>query len=248
MTLILHKMKSLSSISVCVPVFNEEASLKETIRDLFVTLSPCVLFLEVIIVNDGSTDSTAYLAEEIARDYGQRIKVVHHLVNLGIGASYKEALSIAQGQYFTWFPGDHENSAEEFIQCLPYLREDTMVTSYHGESDRRSLLRRSVSGVYVCLLNKYFRLNLKYYNGLTIFPITVLRSFPLVTDGFALFAETLIRAIKSGCKIVELSYPLKKRRGGRSSALSFLSLVRMINDICRNLIFNHFRVKVRTRN
>ena len=231
-------MKANLSISVCVPVFNEAATLKEAVKDLYLTLEPCVLSLEIIIVNDGSTDSTAYLAEEIAKDCDKKVKVIHHSVNLGIGVSYRDALAIAQGQYFTWFPGDHENSAEEFIQCLLYLREDTMVTSYHGTSDRRSLLRRSVSRFYTWLLNKYFRLNLKYYNGLTIFPVAVLRSFPLLTNGFALFAESLIRAIKSGCKIVELPYPLKQRRAGRSNALSILSVARMIQDVCCNLLFS----------
>jgi dolichol-phosphate mannosyltransferase len=231
------KIKWEFSISVCVPAFNEGAVLREAVKDLFETLSSRVATLEIIIVNDGSTDATATLAQELSRDYDRKIKVIHHPVNLGLGASYKDALSIAQGQYFTWFPGDHENSAEELVQCLPYLRQDTAVTSYHGVSDKRSWPRRVTSSVYTGLLNKCFGLNIKYYNGLTIFPTSVLHSFPLISNGFALSAESLIRAIKSGCKVVELFYPLKKRQVGRSNAISFLSLLGMVKDIGRNLIF-----------
>ncbi len=226
------------SLSVCVPAFNEAAGLKEAVEDLCVTLSPQIFSLEIIIVNDGSTDATAQISEELAKGDDRRIKVIHHLRNLGIGAAYRDALAIAGGRYFTWFPADHENSAEEFIQCLPYLREDTMVTSHHGVADGRSLLRRALSSFYVRILNKFFRLNIKYYNGLTIFPTSVLRSFPLLAEGFAIFAESLIRANRSGCKIVELEYPLKKRKGGRSNALSFVSLFRMSKDAGWNLILN----------
>ena len=236
-------MKHNFSLSICVPAFNEEAGLKSAVKDLFLTLSEQVLFLEVIIVNDGSTDSTGGLAQELAREYGQNVKVIHHSVNLGLGVSYRDALAIAQGEYFTWFPGDHENSADELIHCLPFLRVDTVVTSHHKTLDGRSWLRRSVSGLYTWLLNKYFHLNLKYYNGLTIFPTPVLRSLPLATNGFALCAESLIRAIKSGCKIVELSYPLKKRQGGSSNALSFLSLARMLKDVSYNLIFPRHKLR-----
>ncbi len=225
------------SLSVCVPAFNEEAGLRGAVEDLFLTLSPLVAALEVIIVNDGSTDSTATLAQELGKEYSPRIKVIHHPVNLGLGASYKDALSIAQGQYFTWFPGDQENSAQEIAQCLEHLARDTAVTSYHGEGDQRCWMRRGISRLYTGILNKIFRLNIKYYNGLTVFPAEVLRAHPLISGGFALSAESLIRAIKSGTKVVELLYPLKERRGGCSNAISCAAFLGMAKDIIRNLIF-----------
>jgi glycosyltransferase involved in cell wall biosynthesis len=231
-----QKIEGGLSLSVCVPVFNEELSLRGAVQDLFKTLAPLVGTLEIIIVNDGSTDTTASLAQELSKEYDSPIKVIHHPVNLGLGASYKDALSIAEGQYFTWFPGDHENSAEELVHCLPHLGQNTAVTSYHGESDKRSWLRRATSNLYTGLLNKCFSLSIKYYNGLTIFPTKVLRAYPLVSNGYALSAESLIRAVKSGCKLVELLYPLNKRQGGRSSAISFLSFLGMVKDINRNLI------------
>lgn len=218
------------SISICVPSFNEERFLRAAVEDLVITLSHVVQKLEVIIVNDGSTDSTPQLTEQLARTYSQ-VKVIHHQRNSGIGVCYRNALAVARGDYFTWFPSDHENSAEQFIQCLPYLRERTIVTCHHRGQDPRLALRRYLSRSYTWILNKYFHLNLKYYNGLTIFPVSLLRSFPLVTDGFALAAESLIRAIQSGYQVVELPAPLKNLPKGDSKALSFVSLIRMVRDV-----------------
>jgi cellulose synthase/poly-beta-1,6-N-acetylglucosamine synthase-like glycosyltransferase len=228
------------SISICVPSFNEERFLKAAVEDLVMTLSPAVQRLEVIIVDDGSTDSTPQLAEQLARTYSQ-VKVIHHQRNSGIGVCYRDALAMARGEYFTWFPGDHENSAKQFIQCLPYLRDRTIATCHHQRQDPRLAMRRYLSRSYTWILNKYFHLNLKYYNGLTIFPVSLLRSSPLVADGFALAAESLIRAIQSGYQVVELPAPLKNLPRGDSKALSFISIIRMVRDVFCIIIHRNHR-------
>lgn len=217
------------SLSICVPAFNEEKSLKESVGDLLQTLSSYIRQLEIIIINDGSTDSTSQVAEELAREYYQ-VKVIHHKINLGIGVCYRDALTAAQGNYYTWFPADHENSAAEFIQCLPYLREDTIITSHHLGYDNRSALRRLISRSYTLVLNKYFHLDLKYYNGLAFFSTSILRSIPLASNGFLFTAESLIRTIKRGYKVIELSAPLKRRIDGKSKSVRLASLYQTLKD------------------
>jgi dolichol-phosphate mannosyltransferase len=223
-------MSEFLSLSICVPAFNEDKSLKQAVEDLLHTLLPLVQKLELIIVDDGSTDSTFQLSEQIAKEYFQ-VKVIHHKRNLGIGVCYRDALAVAGGEYFTWFPGDHENSAEEFIQCLPYLRKDSIVVCHHRGQDPRSVIRRKISCGYTWFLNRCFHLDLKYYNGLAIFPTSALRSLPLVANGFIFFAESLIKAIRSGYQVVELSAVLRRRNWGKSKSFSFFTMRQIISDI-----------------
>jgi len=223
------------SFSICIPALNEEENLKNAFQNLVRSLSTYVKNLEIIIVDDGSNDRTLQIAEGIAKEYSQ-VKVIRHNRNLGIGVCYRDALSIAKGEYFTWFPGDHENSAEQFIACLPHLNQDTVVSYYHIGGDNRLFLRRILSRVYIWIINKYFRLNLKYYNDLTVFPINKLRSFSLVANGSFLFAESLIKAAKHGCRIIELPAHLRGREKGKSKTFSFGSFLCMIKDICRIFI------------
>lgn len=218
------------SISICVPAFNEEMTLKESVEDLQKSLSSHIRGIEIIIVDDGSTDSTPQLAEKIA-EKDTNIKVVHHKENLGVGACYRDALAIASGDYITWFPADHENVAAQFILSIPYLRKDTIVVYHHLGRDNRFLLRRLISRIYTKIINVYFNLNLKYYNDLTIFPTLVLRSFPSVTNSSVVWAENLIRVIKSGYKVIELLAPLKKRQSSSSKTFTFLSMVKIMKDI-----------------
>lgn len=223
-------MRKSFSISICVPAFNEEKNLKEAVEDLLNTLFSYVQEVEIIIVDDGSTDSTPQLAKQIAKDYSE-VKVIHHKRRLGIGACYRDALAIAKEDYFTWFPADHENSAEEFIQCLPYLDEKTVVTCHHLGGDPRSVLRRMISRSFTWILNKYFNLTIKYYNGLTIFPTSASRSFPLISDGFLFTSENLIKAIKRGYQVIELPVPLRKREGGKTKIFTILSFTQILRDI-----------------
>ena len=220
------------SISICVPAFDEEESLPGAIEDLLETLRPRVRELEIIIVDDGSSDSTPSLADRIAREEA-RVRVVHHAANSGIGACYRSALKVAGGDFFTWFPSDHENSAGEFIECLKHLKPDTVVTCHHLGRDPRPALRRWISRSYTWILNRCFHLDLKYYNGMTIFPTGAVRAIALVSDGFALSAESLIKAIRTGYCVVELSAPLNQRRAGKQTALSIMSFYRMTRDLLK---------------
>lgn len=240
-------MSALISLSICVPVFNEGESLRQAVEDLLHTLLSLVQKLEVIIVDDGSTDSTFQLSDQIAKEYSE-VKVIHHKRNLGVGVCYRDALAVAGGEYLTWFPSDHENSAEEFIQCLPYLREDTIVICHHRGQDPRSVIRRRISCGYTWLLNRCFHLDLKYYNGLTIFPITVLRFLPLVANGFIFFAESLIKAIRYGYQVVELPAALRKRICGKSKALTFLTIKQMALDILRIFLEQNNRISNPNKN
>ncbi len=226
-------MTGYPSISICVPALNEEKSLRQAVEDLISTLSAHIHSLEIIIVDDGSTDSTPHLAEQLAREYTQ-VKVIHHSKNLGIGVCYRDALAIAKSDYFSWFPADYENSAEEFIRCLPYLdKEDTVLTCYHRGQDPRPIMRRLISYLYTWTLNKYFNLNLRYYNGLTIFPTSLLRAIPLVANGFVFSSESIVYAVKCGYRIIELSVPLRKRNIGKSKAFTFVSIYQALIDLFR---------------
>lgn len=217
-------------ISICVPAFNEEKNIIQTVDDLFNVLSCQHKEFEIIIVNDGSSDQTPGLADSLSKKYSQ-IKVIHHAKNFGIGNCYRDALAVANGKYFTWFPSDGEDVAIEVSQCLKHAKDGVIVISYHAAYDRRLKLRRVLSRVYTLMLNIIFRQNLKYYNGISIISTQMARAMVLVSNGFFSNAEIVIRAVKLGCKVVEVSTPLGKRISGKSKALSLRSLWMAGRDI-----------------
>ena len=223
-------MNNFISLSICIPAFNEEDALNLVVEDLIAVLLQHIDKLEIIIVNDGSRDSTFKIAYKLSKKY-DFVKIVKHESNQGIGSCFRDALMIAKGEYFTWFPADYENSAYEIVGCLGYLNKSSIITSHHKGFDSRSKLRKIISIVYTLMYNSFFGLKIKYYNGLTIFPVETLRSLNLRSNGFAIFAESIIKSLNSGVKIVELSIPLNKRSCGRSKSLTLISFLRMVRDM-----------------
>ena len=219
-------------LSVVVPALNEEAALAGAVEDLLKELRPEVAGLDVIVVDDGSTDRTPAIADTLAAEHPE-VRALHHPVNRGIGAAYRTALAAAQGDHLVDFRGDHENAAAELAQAVRHVRPGALVTTHHLSSDPRPWFRKLISRTYTGLLCLLFRQRVKYFNGLTVFPTCVLRECPPLSDGFFYSAETLIRALRKGLELVELEYPLRKRESGTSSALRLSSLRQAIRDIRR---------------
>ncbi|MCD6220835.1 glycosyltransferase family 2 protein [bacterium] len=224
-------MKSqIVSLSICIPAYNEEKSLRSTVEELIANLEDSYIDFEILIVDDGSTDSTFKIAKGLKRIYPE-IKLFHHDKNAGIGVCFRTALANSTKEYFTWFPADGENSPGELINGVRFLNENLVVTSHHLGQDPRHLIRRIISRFYTLILNIKFNLRMKYYNGLTIFPASILKNLELRCKGFGIFAESIIKTLHSGCKIVELSYPLRGRGKGKSKVLTIKSGLRTFKEL-----------------
>ncbi len=221
------------ALTVCVPAYNEAPTLAAAVADLRDSLAPVVERLEVIIVNDGSADGTAAIADALAVAHPETVRVLHHARNQGFGVSYRDGLRASTGDWYTYFPGDHENQAAELVQAVAAVCPGVLVTTHHVSSDPRPLSRRLLSRTYTCLVNAVSGLRLRYYNGLTLFPVKDLRAIPLGAQGFLMQAEAVVRLVRRGYRVVELEYPLSQRRAGRSAAVRGPALRQAARDCVR---------------
>ena len=82
------------TISIVIPAYNEEANLESTVKEVLEALGTRFSDYEILIVNDGSKDRTAMVANSLARE-NQAIKVIQNQTNLGFGASYRRGMMAA---------------------------------------------------------------------------------------------------------------------------------------------------------
>lgn len=108
------------TITIGVPVYNGERFLRKTLQSL---LAQEFADFELIISDNGSTDTTQLICEKFARnDY--RIKYIRHAVNQGAGWNFKYLLEVAHGNYFMW-AGSHDLWKPTFIsRCLAAFGQD----------------------------------------------------------------------------------------------------------------------------
>lgn len=97
-------------VSILMPAFNSERFIRNALASI-----PKTDKIEIIVVNDGSTDNTAAIAKEFD------IKLIDRKNNMGVGYSRKEALAAAQGEYIMFFDSDDTINAENFNKVLEML-------------------------------------------------------------------------------------------------------------------------------
>ena len=104
-------------VSVIVPVFNQ----KEMIRDVLgAILNSTYKKIEVIAVNDGSKDGSKKILDEMANQYGKRLKVFHKK-NSGKRKALADGFKIARGDYFVLIDSDSiidQNAIKEFVKAF----------------------------------------------------------------------------------------------------------------------------------
>jgi glycosyltransferase involved in cell wall biosynthesis len=217
------------SLSIVVPALNEENNLTDTIRGITKTLYDADIDWEVILVNDGSSDGTADIANGLA-DGESRIKVIHHHHPMGIGCCFRDGVKISTKDAVTWFPADGENDPNELIKYLPLLEHVDIIIPFVLNVGMRSWGRRILSTLYLWIINLSFGTMFNYTNGNVIYRRTVFEIVKPKSNGFFFQTECLIKAVRSGFIFAEVPVRLRRRSSGRSKAISVKSFCSVLID------------------
>ena len=97
-------------ISIIMPAYNSERFIRKALSSI-----PYSDDIEVIVINDASTDNTRSIAEEF------NTIIIDHKENMGIGYSRHEALDIARGEYIMFFDSDDEIVKDNFLKAKEML-------------------------------------------------------------------------------------------------------------------------------
>lgn len=113
-------------VSVIVPIFNRSSFLTECVRSIHNTAYPD---LEVLLIDDGSSDGSWQLAQSLARDPTQRVIALHHPCrrHLGVAASRNLGIRHASGDYLAFLDTDDRYEPWRFDQCIDVLKSDPML-------------------------------------------------------------------------------------------------------------------------
>jgi glycosyltransferase involved in cell wall biosynthesis len=128
------------SFSIVIPAKNEEQGLRKTLPKLR-SMYPEA---EIIVVNDGSTDTTVEVCEEVG------VKVVSHPYSKGNGAAIKSGARAASGDYLIFMDGDGQHDAADIEKLLYKLEEgyDLVVGARSGRGAQASIARWSANSLY----------------------------------------------------------------------------------------------------
>ena len=220
------------TISIIVPCLNEEGNIKGTVKTIKSALAVSASFsdYEIIIFNDGSTDNTGSVINNIQKTEDS-IRAIHNQKNMGFGYNYTEGVRLATMDYIIMVPGDNEIPAEAVTEVFNLTGSADIVIPFTANQHVRPLGRRLLSRLFVAIINTMFALRLRYYNGTCVIKSSLLKNCALKTWGFAYMAAILVRLLRSGASYVEVGIDIKPRASGTSKAFAMKNIVSVTKAI-----------------
>jgi glycosyltransferase involved in cell wall biosynthesis len=211
------------TLSIIIPVYNEEATLERLLEKVIRVELINGIEKEIIVVNDASRDqSEEIIRSMIDRHPEARIQYARHEVNAGKGQAIRTGIQYVTGNYVVIQDADLEYDPQDFNLLLNYLiiHEKKVVygSRFLERENKHSSRRFYLGGRLVSLFA-----NLLYGQHLTdeptcykMFHAPLLKSIPLQCTGFEFCPEITAKVAKLGYKIVELPiryYPRSIQEG-----------------------------------
>jgi len=204
------------AVSGVLPAYNEQEVLRPSVEELHAALAKACDRFEIIIVDDGSTDDTPRLADDLAAEY-EAVRVIHHRPNRGYGAALRSGFTSARLPLVFYTDADGQFVAGEIGRLLARIGDADIVTGYRA--DRQDPWRR-----------RFFSWGFKRFIGLVfgvrvrdcdcafkLYRRKVFDEITIDSDRFFVDAEVLAKASVLGYRLDEVPVTHRPRAGGEST-------------------------------
>jgi glycosyltransferase involved in cell wall biosynthesis len=194
--------KRFSSISFFCPAYNEEKNLPEVVAKAHGLLSSLTDTFEILIIENGSRDRTAEVADELAKKY-PGVKAMHYAKGLGYGGALMEGFKHAKYDYVCYTDGDNQYNLDELRTGFDLI-ENADVTSGYVRAKAVSPFRKIQSHIFNLLIMLLFLVKIRDINcSMKIYKRKVLETIPIKSRSAFIDAEMLIRAYRAGFTIAQ---------------------------------------------
>jgi len=212
-----------AKVSVIIPMYNEEENAANTVRSIEEKLSAAGCDFEIIPVNDGSTDNTLRVLDNIA-EHDPRVRVVSYWKNGGRGKAIRYGFAAASGEYITTIDADLSYNPSHILDMIRVLDEESdidvvLISAYmkggktEGVPKRRLFISRLGNRILslamtepvhtiTCIARCYRR--------------NVVESLDLESNGKEIHLEILSKVLAMGYGVKEIPGVLRSRTRGRS--------------------------------
>jgi len=228
------------TISFVVLALNEESFIDNTIETIILAAKNSKISdYEIIMVNDGSSDRTGEIMDQIAA-CTPKTRTIHNPVNLGLGAAYLKGVKVASLEYIMIIAGDNIMPVNSIAQIASQIGRHDMVLPYMTDDQFREPIRRYGSSGFTWLINLMSENKIKYYNGMVVRRI-LFNGEVIDSTGYSLMAECVLKFLKKGATYSEVGvnhgYPILSKSNSKALQLKnlknlFFSLIK-IYQICK---------------
>ena len=222
----------LQELSLFFPCHNEAENLEALVADALAALPALATTYEVILVDDGSRDDTAGVAERLVQRHGGVVRLVRHDVNRGYGGALRSGFAAARYDYLAYTDGDRQFRVADLARLVERaeVTRSPVVIGYRVQRADPPL-RLVYATLYRVANLIWFGLRVRDVDcAAKLFRRDALRSISVHSDGAFFSAELLIRLQLAGTTILEVGVPHYPRTAGSPTGARLSVIARAVRD------------------
>ena len=221
-------------LSIIVPLYNEEKTLLEILNNLY-KLKDHQENIQIIVVNDGSTDRSQEILDRNKNLYDE---IIINSTNNGKGNAVRKGLEVSRGEYVTFQDADLEYDPMDFLKFINLINKfspDLIIGSRFNYSDytRSHYIFNKIGNKFLTFLFNIFY-NTTFtdiYSCYACFKKNLLNGEKIKTNGFEQHAEILTKVIKNGKKYYEVPINYNGRSHEEGKKIKFYHIFLVIFQI-----------------
>ena len=221
------------SLSVVIPMYNEEGYVERSVAAARAVLEEMGSDWEIVIVDDASTDGTGPRADRLAAA-DRRVRVIHNPVNRRLGGTLRAGYAAATKDLVFYTDADLPvdfGQLPRAVRLLEYQHAD-LLAGYRFDRTSEGLHRALYTIGYHVVIRLLFGLRIRDVNfAFKLFRRSLLQRIELKSEGSFIDAELLLRARRAGAVMIQLGLDYFPRTRGSSK----LSSVGVISAILREM-------------
>lgn len=230
-------------ISIIVPVYNEDKTIKKILKKIntLKIWNDSNFQKEIIVVDDKSTDETSKILKENSDLFS---KLITNEKNYGKGFSVKKALEVSTGNYILIQDADEEydpNDYEKFIECIQKFNADLVIGSrfiYDKYTRSHNFFNKVGNTLITFLFNLIYNTTFTdIYCCYIFFKRDLISSDNLKSKGFEQHAEILCKLVKKGTKFFEVPVNYNGRTISEGKKIRFYHIFSIIFQMIKNRVF-----------
>lgn len=214
-------------ISIMIPALNEEKRLAGTVFHVIEAARQCGgVLLDIIIVNDNSTDGTADVIKKLEMEF-PFVHSVCNNINLGLGSGLKKVVKIAKYKKFMIIPGDDDLDQEIILTVFRNANKADIITTYFLNEECRGRFRVFLSLLFRMIYFWTFSVPVQYIQGPALYPTERIMQLNIISKGISIAPEITTKLLRLGYSFYEVGGYRRMGIEG-SSALSLKNFKEVI--------------------
>ncbi|MDX2133053.1 MAG: glycosyltransferase family 2 protein [Planctomycetota bacterium] len=218
------------SLAIVLPCRNEADAVADVVDGALRWGGASAPVLEVVLVDDASTDRTGGIADDLARR-DARVRVVHNARSRGYGGALRAGFAATTADWVFYTDGDGQFDLAELPGFLAHLVDADVVIGRRARRAEGPVRRLNAWG-WTLAVNAAFGLRVRDVDcAFKVFPGAFLRALPLVSDGALISAELLARSRRAGLRVVQRDVSHHPRRAGRATGANLRVIARAFREL-----------------